>query len=120
MTYEWQVRTNCGGEVSTYSPICSFTAGDSNSSACAGERLAIAEVQAYPNPAHGSVRIEVVMDGEAPISLMLSDVFGRLILQREMEGERVLDLDVSGLNAGMYLVRATNGAQEKVLRLVVE
>lgn len=60
------------------------------------------------------------MDGEAPISLMLSDVFGRLILQREMEGEPVLDLDVSGLNAGMYLVRATNGAQEKVLRLVVE
>ena len=119
-TYEWQVRTNCGGEVSAYSPICSFTAGDSNSSACAGERLAVAEVQAYPNPAHGSVRIEVVMDGEAPISLMLSDVFGRLILQREMEDERVLDLDVSDLNAGMYLVRATNGAQEEVLRLVVE
>ncbi len=120
VTYEWHVRSNCNGDASAFSPICSFTAGNSNSSSCAGERVALAEVRAYPNPADASVRIEVLLGGDAPVSLQVADAFGRLVMERELGDGAFVDLDVSDLDAGIYLVRATNGLTEDVIRLVVE
>jgi hypothetical protein len=119
-TYEWRVRSNCNGDASAFSPICSFTAGDSNSSSCAGERVALSQVRAYPNPADASVRIEVLLGGDVPVSLQVADAFGRLVMERELLDGAFVDLDVSDLDAGIYLVRATNGLTEDVIRLVVE
>jgi len=120
VTYEWRVRSNCNGDASAFSPICSFTAGDSNSSSCAGERVVLAEVRAYPNPADASVRIEVLLGGDTPVSLQVADAFGRLVMEQELVDGAFVDLDVSDLDAGIYLVRATNGLTEDVIRLVVE
>ena len=119
-TYEWRVRSNCNGDASAFSPICSFTAGDANSSSCAGERSALAEIIAYPNPADASVRVEVMLGGDVPVSLVVADAFGRLVIERQVVDGAFVDLDVSALDAGIYLVRATNGLTEEVIRLVVE
>ena len=119
-TYEWHVRSNCNGAQSAYSGICSFTAGQSNSSSCAGERAVLAGVSVYPNPAGSMVRIEAEMNGEAPVTITLTDALGRVALTRQLGEDLALDLDVSDLEAGLYLVRATNGTEEQVIRLMVE
>jgi hypothetical protein len=119
-TYEWRVRSNCGAEASAFSAICSFTAGQSNSSSCAGERAVLATVIAYPNPADGAVRIEAMMKGNAAVTVHLMDALGRVVLSQQMNDDFTLDLDVSSLEAGIYMVRATNGAEEDVIRLVIE
>jgi len=41
-------------------------------------------------------------------------------LTRQLGADLALDLDVSDLEAGLYLVRATNGTEEQVIRLMVE
>ena len=119
-SYEWHVRSNCTGAQSAYSGICSFTAGQSNSSSCAGERAVLAGVSVYPNPAGSMVRIEAEMNGEAPVTITLTDALGRVALTRQLGADLALDLDVSDLEAGLYLVRATNGMEEQVIRLMVE
>ena len=119
-SYEWHVRSNCNGTQSAYSGICSFTAGQSNSSSCAGERGVLAGVSVYPNPAGSMVRIEAEMNGEAPVTITLTDALGRVALIRQLGADLALDLDVSDLEAGLYLVRATNGTEEQVIRLMVE
>ena len=43
-----------------------------------------------------------------------------LFLLPETGRSQSADLDVSTLDAGIYLVRATNGLTEEVIRLVVE
>ena len=119
-TYEWRVRTNCNGDASAFSPICSFTAGQGNSSSCAGERITLANVIAYPNPTDGAVRIEAMMTGESAVTVQLTDALGRVVLSKQMNEDFTLDLDVSSLDAGIYMVRATNGMEEDVIRLVIE
>ncbi len=119
-TYEWHVRSNCNGDQSAYSPICSFTAGQSSSSSCAGERAVLAGVTVYPNPAGSMVRIEAEMNGEAPVTVTLTDALGRVALTRQLGGDLVMDLDVSDLDAGIYLVRASNGIDQQIVRLMVE
>lgn len=120
ITYEWRVRTDCSGESSAFSPICSFTGGDENSSSCAGERSGLATVVAYPNPTDGAVRIEALMSGDGEVMVYLMDALGRVVMNRIMEDDFTLDLDVSALDAGIYIVRATNGLEEDVIRLVIE
>ena len=120
VTYEWQVRTNCDGDASGFSPICSFTAGDSNSSSCAGERAALAEVFAYPNPTDAAVRVEVSLGSEGVVGLFVTDAFGRMVIERQVIDGTAINLDVSELDAGIYFVRAASGQAEDVIRLVVE
>ena len=66
------------------------------------------------------VRIEAEMNGEAPVTVTLTDALGRVALTRQLGGDLVMDLDVSDLDAGIYLVRASNGIDQQIVRLMVE
>lgn len=71
----------------------------------------------FPNPANEMVRIERL--DNAPATLTLSDVQGRIVQQEAISGN--LDtVDLTGLKPGVYLVRIATADQVETLRLVKE
>jgi hypothetical protein len=87
------------------------TTGDTWQTGCICEgftgidEAAVAGVRVSPNPTHGPLRIEV--DGaKGNLRLMLLDLAGHRVLEQVMSvaSERVIDLDLSGLGSGSYLL----------------
>lgn len=120
-TYEWQVRTNCASGSSDYAPTCSFTAGDSNSSACNNARLgAMSWVEAYPNPTNGRLTLNMHMEMGEGLSAAVFDATGR-VLHREFLGDQTsTELDLGAMPSGMYFIEITNGTAREVIRVMRE
>ncbi len=79
--------------------------------------MAIGTTCLVPNPASERVRIERL--GDAPAKLTLRDVQGRIVRHQAITGTNV-NLDLSGLKPGVYLVRIATAGQVETLRLVKE
>jgi len=118
-TYEWHVRTNCASGSSDYSATCSFTAGNSNSSACSGARIGDESwVKAFPNPTSGSLTLQVNMPVGQGLYVDVMDATGRVSL-RDFIGEQTdVELDLSDVPSGMYFVQITNGVDREVIRIM--
>ena len=58
-------------------------------------------IMLYPNPANTLLHVSGVK-GE---SVRVYDLSGRILMQVEAGGDETLQLDVSGLSGGMYLLR---------------
>ncbi|PAP76567.1 T9SS type A sorting domain-containing protein [Rubrivirga marina] len=76
----------------------------------------------YPNPTTGLARVVVTAPAEAPVTVRVFDVTGRVVA-RVVEGAfvsgRPLDIDTRGLAAGLYLVRAESEAGVAIRSLTV-
>ena len=120
-TYEWQVRTNCASGSSDYAPVCSFTAGDSNSSACNGARLGEDMwVEAYPNPTTGRVMLSVNMPVGEGLQAEVMDAMGRVAVLEFLGDQTNVELDLNDMPTGMYLIQVTNGTAREVIRVMRE
>lgn len=75
----------------------------------------LAPAQLFPNPAHGTATLRLPV-GTAPAPLMLTDALGRAMRHYPAPASNEAVLDLSGLPAGLYLLRGVGPAQ----RLVVE
>jgi hypothetical protein len=64
------------------------------------------ELKVYPNPATNELTIA---SGKKMSSITIYDVVGRIVLERTVNSEQV-NLDVSGLNCGLYFVRVNDVA----------
>ena len=72
-------------------------------------------VEVYPNPASDYVQIRYA---EAqPATLVLVDMQGRMLKQLRISGD--FRMDVSGLAAGMYIVRLQNGDASAIRKIQV-
>jgi hypothetical protein len=88
-----------------------------------GEGVAFALERAGPNPSHGDrLSVAFTLAEPAPARLRLLDVSGRRLAEMEVgalgTGRHVVELG-RGLTPGLYLVRLTQGAQVRVLRVAV-
>jgi hypothetical protein len=76
-----------------------------------------------PNPARASALVDLSTGARRSIDLTLFDVLGRALLRQEIEtgdsGAGGVRLGVAGLPGGVYLVRATDGRDSVVRRLVI-
>ncbi len=105
-TYEWRVTTNCSGESSTVSGTCSFTAGSSNSGACGNNRMITGEeVRVYPNPASDFLSVELNMELNTDFQVTVLDVYGRVMDTKVYGPTHRMELNVSDLAVGIYLLR---------------
>jgi hypothetical protein len=69
----------------------------------------------YPNPAiNGFVNFEANFIGQKTIDLF--DINGRLVMSASLENDR---LDVSQLNAGIYMVRISTSNQSSIQKLII-
>jgi hypothetical protein len=75
----------------------------------------------YPNPASDHVNIYINDEGNAHYNLMIADITGKLMKEeKNLESNKDLAIDISGINKGIYFLKITNGKRSKVEKLVIE
>ena len=72
----------------------------------------------YPNPAQGSTTVSLGAVGNYNVQLV--DAQGRQVLQRQVQNANSTNLDLTGLQKGIYLLKAQGAAGIKTQRLVVQ
>ena len=86
--------------------------------------LSLDQVAAYPNPTHGRATISFEANRAMQVSLLVTDLMGRMIMQEQVagvEGVNQQEINLSDVRAGIYLVKlTTDEGESKTLRLIVE
>jgi photosystem II stability/assembly factor-like uncharacterized protein len=77
----------------------------------------VSSIMLSPNPARQQVLLERISPTQATVSFI--DGQGRVVLEQSVVGANTV-LDISDLNAGLYLVRIADGHGAAVLRMVKE
>lgn len=72
-------------------------------------------VRVFPNPSNGTVY--VCTESEPVLEMQVFDLFGRMLLN-ESVGEKEFSVDLSGYNAGIYMLRLVTGNGVKTSRIV--
>ena len=81
--------------------------------------LAVQVNVVYPNPAIDEVTVQLVGKSVEKITMQVTDVAGKIILQRQvktMPGVNKQTLDISNLAKGNYYIRCTNGDRLQVYK----
>jgi hypothetical protein len=76
----------------------------------------------FPNPASGEVTLVVPFGKHAKGTVNMFDMTGKLVYTQQMEGDRALktfNMDVSGYQAGVYMISFTSGEKTFTNKLVV-
>ncbi len=77
------------------------------------------EVRLFPNPAQGQVQISIPgIWEEGDVDIRIRDLNGRILQQLQMGISPTLDIDVTNLPTGFYLVELSNGQEVEIARLV--
>lgn len=75
----------------------------------------------WPNPAQQTVTLRLPAAGPTAATAEIHDALGRRVRQAAFEvGQTDLTLDLAGLRAGVYVVRARSGTEQFTRRLVVQ
>ncbi len=74
----------------------------------------------YPNPAKQKINIEFDQNQYGKIKIMVCDILGRQVLNKTINylDNSLYTLDISMLNAGIYVLKADGKKQYKPLRIV--
>ncbi|WP_170110315.1 T9SS type A sorting domain-containing protein [Flavilitoribacter nigricans] len=81
--------------------------------------LADSRISSFPNPARDFYRINLDLENSSAVQLQLMSISGQIVMQREyaaIQQDRI-DLDVSDLPAGAYLVKIRTEEGVKTLKL---
>jgi hypothetical protein len=77
----------------------------------------------YPNPATDNATVEIGLNEETMVTVLVFDLTGKLVNNSETQtlaqGNHLLDIDVTTLNAGMYFVKIHTNQGDKVMRMNV-
>ena len=77
-------------------------------------------VAVYPNPNSGSFTISISEEGISfPSAIMVYDVAGSLVYQKVLENSKG-EIQLSGLDKGIYLVKWVQGTATKVEKVIVQ
>jgi Metallo-peptidase family M12/Secretion system C-terminal sorting domain/Fibronectin type III domain len=78
----------------------------------------------YPNPADASLILEIpVVEENIPVSVSISDISGRLMMQQQpnmSKGENRLNINLNEMANGVYFVQVRNGDKQHTRKLVVQ
>ena len=83
------------------------------------------QMAVYPNPTSGTTNVNFQLERAGPVTVSLLDATGRLVraVVREQAypaGPQQLPLSLSGVAAGIYLVRQESGPGTRTEKLVVK
>ena len=76
----------------------------------------VLQLKLYPNPAPGEI-VNVITEANAKKQVIAYDVFGEIVLSASIAHQT---LDISGLVAGVYMLRITEGQNSFTRKLVVK
>ena len=101
--YYFHVRSHCsGGAVSDWSTIAFTVQG----------------LEAYPNPTKDVVTIRLNGISAPQGQLTMSDAIGRIVRSIAVGGNSSIDIDMSGMASGIYLVRYSDGTNKYTLKVM--
>jgi hypothetical protein len=69
-------------------------------------------MEVYPNPTHGEFSLDLKLSRRQDVEVMVRDLLGRTIHDRTISGTTgdVLNLDLTGQPAGVYIVSVRTDA----------
>jgi len=104
-SYDWRIQAVCGGDLSEWSSICNFTAGNSSSGDCAARLMQDAnkDFTLFPNPAYETISITDIGQ-DAILSVDVMELSGKVLLKATAD-EAQRGIDIQNVNAGMYLLK---------------
>ena len=76
----------------------------------------------YPNPAHDQLTIAYAQAGSGDLTFCIHDLQGKIICTEMVQNpgsEGFLQLDVSGLTPGIYLISVTNNTGKTISKIVI-
>ena len=132
-TYQWAVRSICpDGSVSDWSAIETFTTPNAkNASQSIADPFETNETaltaKAYPNPAINNLTVEYTLgdntwSSNENINITISDLLGRTVISQTVENQlsnNKLDIDISQLSTGTYILQIDNGIDKHIEKLSV-
>ncbi len=101
-SYDWRVTAVCGGDSSTPSGTCNFTAGSSNSGDCAA-RMADNVLAVSPNPAKTNILLSG-LSTEQIVQVQIMNYAGQTVRQVNVN-DIYNPITVQDLDNGMYLIK---------------
>ncbi len=93
----------------------------SNVATVSTDESGLAMVELFPNPTQGRVQMSCYLDHDGPLQVQVMNELGQIVIQQEVqgsEGTRTVELDLSTLAQGVYLVKAYDGKAQFVERIV--
>jgi len=112
-TYEYRVRAICSGTPSDYSDIETFVAGSSS-------RVALeTKMEIYPNPASDKVIIKFDDEDLTEIEVNMFDLSGKQLLHESFGDGSDVEVDVSGLQNGVYLIVLDHGQGFRTVEKII-
>ncbi len=77
------------------------------------------QVKVYPNPAKDILSIESNFKGEM-LDININDIAGRKILQMTKQNNKLIDLPIAHLKAGIYLLKISDGVTSVSKKIIKE
>jgi photosystem II stability/assembly factor-like uncharacterized protein len=78
----------------------------------------------YPNPAHGSIRLNLSSTKPEPIEIQLVNTLGQTVrstfVRNTSSGSRVIEIERTDLPPGVYQVHVSNGASTTATKIILE
>ena len=78
------------------------------------------EVQMYPNPARGTVNLDINSSGIYDVNLSVLDIAGKVVIRKQYSASEQITFDMSGKVSGMYFVHLKVDGKQIVKKLVVD
>jgi hypothetical protein len=86
-----------------------------------GGRDALGTIQVFPVPSDGRLKLRTDVPIARPLKLQVADVFGRSAGQFSFRGlQDEIDMDLTPLPAGIYLMKISAGGASTVRKIVIE
>jgi hypothetical protein len=108
-TWTWRVRCACSISPLDLSAYSAY--GDTFSIPLAREAALVELTELFPNPATDRVTVALEAGADREVSVTVTDLLGRTVLQREVAvtaGQNRFELALPDLPSGLYLLRAGN------------
>jgi len=131
-TWEFRIRTNCTSCDPNSGTRSAFTSRFNTNLPNVGCRTdvvdnavadaAISEFSVYPNPNNGIFNIRFNTAEEGAASVTMFDLEGKEIVNRQetaIEGSNSIDVDLSGITAGIYLLKVQKGGSVLTTKVVI-
>ncbi len=105
------VETGGSGSASVYGSLTAKFYANAGTSV---EEITASQFSLFPNPTSGYINISLA-EPSSSLEIKLSDINGRIIKNEKMNSTNLYQLNVAGLEAGMYFV-TVNGTVKRIVK----
>lgn len=116
-TYEVRMRAKCGTENGPFSPSITFT-----TAACKlmNDQTQLTDISLYPVPADGTLVIDLNEMANSEVKIELFDIYGNAVHSGYYIAGASLNIDVSSLSAGNYILKANSENFHAVKKVMIQ